>query len=294
MHTKNSPCRAGGTGSTPCQPREQVNAIRNVTANPAVATPGSLEPELDQVQVRSLSAIRPAPENDDVYNAVAWDDPEIAELAKSIKEHGLQDPILVSRDGFIISGHRRRMAALLAGLDHVQVRLHPISRTDNRAEFLKLLVAMNSQRIKSTTELLHESTIKIDPRVAHEQIVNERKEKQNQRNIDHLSVIDPFSDGRRCKITKAKLPLLDAIRRVLNEQRDYWPLSARQVHYRLLGANAPLLHASKPGRYVNDLKSYKALTDILTRGRIAGFIPWDATDDETRPIDLNAAFNSPA
>jgi hypothetical protein len=217
-----------------------------------------------------------------------------APLAKSIREHGLQEPILVSRDGFIISGHRRRMAAILAELELVQVRVHPISRAENPDAFIKLLVAMNSQRIKSTSELLHESSVKIDPKVAHEQIVNERKEKQNQRNTDNLSVIDPFSDGRRCEISKAKLPLLDAIKRVLDEQKDYWPLSARQVHYRLLGADAPLLHASKPGRYVNDIKSYRALTDVLTRGRIAGLIPWNATDDETRPIDLNAAFNNPA
>ena len=180
-------------------------------------------------------------------------------------------------------------------LDHVPVRVHPISRTKNPDDFLKLLVTMNSQRIKSASELLHESCIKVDPKVAHEQIVNERKEKQNQRNIDNLSVIDPFSNGRRCEISKAKLPLLDAIKRVLDEQKDYWPLSARQVHYRLLGPDAPLLHASKPdSRYVNDIKSYRALTDILTRGRITGRIPWDATDDETRPIDLNQAFNSPA
>jgi hypothetical protein len=31
------------------------------------------------------------------------------------------------------------------------------------------------------------------------------------------------------------------------------PLSDRQVHYRLLGPNAPLIHASKPeSRYVNN------------------------------------------
>jgi hypothetical protein len=325
MQTTDSPCRAGGTGSTPCQPRETNNDGPKVTViSPGATTAnepeppapesehapepespappnanGSLgngsQPELDHVQVRSLSSIQPAPENDDVYNAIPWDDPEIHELARSIKEHGLQEPILVSRDGFIISGHRRRMAALLAKLDHVQVRVHPISRAENRAEFIKLLVEMNSQRIKSTSELLHESCIKIDPKVAHEQIVNERKEKQNQRNTDNLSVIDPFDNGRRCEISKAKLPLLDAIKRVLNEQKEYWPLSARQVHYRLLGAGAPLLHGSKPdSRYVNDLKSYRALTDILTRGRIAGLIPWAATDDETRPTDLNAAFNNPA
>lgn len=252
------------------------------------------QPELDHVQVRSLDSIKPAPENDNVYSPIAWDNPEIQELARSIKDHGVQEPILISRDGYIISGHRRRMAALLAKLDHVPVRIHPISRTENPEAFIKLLVEMNSQRIKSVSELLHESSIKIDPKEAHKQIVNERKEKQNQRDLDNLSVIDPVDNGRRCKISSAKKPLLDAINRVLAEQREYWPLSARQVHYRLLGSDAPLLHASKPdSRYVNDIKSYRALTDILTRGRINRLVPWDAIDDETRPIDLNEAWDNP-
>jgi ParB-like chromosome segregation protein Spo0J len=70
-----------------------------------------------------LDSIEPAPENDDVYQPIAWDDPEIHELASSIKEHGIQEPILISRDGCIISGHRRRLAAYLAKLELVPVRV---------------------------------------------------------------------------------------------------------------------------------------------------------------------------
>jgi hypothetical protein len=226
MNTKDSPCRAGGTGSTPCQPRKTTdNADPNVTANPAVATnpdsePASTEspkvngglgngsqPELDHVQVRSLASIKPAPENDDVYSPISWDDPEINELAKSIKEHGLQDPIIVSRDGFIISGHRRRMAALLAGLDHVQVRVHPISRAENGDAFLKLLVSMNSQRIKSTSELLHESCIKIDPKVAHEQIVNDRKPETIMLSRSEITAKYASHTGRRGALSSEDLYL---------------------------------------------------------------------------------------
>ena len=47
-------------------------------------------------------------------------------------------------------------------------------------------------------------------------------------------------------------------------------------------------------RYVNDMKSYRAVTDVLTRGRIEGVIPWEAIDDDTRPIDLNQFYNNPA
>jgi hypothetical protein len=252
------------------------------------------QPELDHVQVRSLNSIIPAPENENVYRPIAFDDPEIRELAKSIEKHGVVDPLLISLDGFIISGHRRYTAALLAGLEQVPVKIHDISRKEDPEGFLKLVVEMNSQRIKNATELLHESAIKIDPQTAHDQIVNDRVEKQK-RNRAKLSVIAPVSSGQRFKLSKAKMQMVIAINNILEAQRSYWPLSARQVHYRLLGPNAPLIHASKPNsRYVNDLKSYRAVTDVLTRGRLEGLIPWDAIDDDTRPIDLNEAFNNPA
>jgi ParB-like nuclease family protein len=248
-----------------------------------------------QVQVRRLDSIKPAPENDDVYSAIAWDDPEIRELARSIEEHGIQEPILVSRDGYIISGHRRRMAARLAELEQVPVRVHPISRADDHDAFVKLLVEMNTQRIKSTSEILHESLVKIDPKEAHQKIINERKGQDDARGAHNLTAVDPSSNGARCAISRAKNPFLVAVRMILDEQRDYWPLSDRQIHYRLLGPDAPLTHASKPGsKYVNNKSSYRSLTDLLTRGRINGLIPWDAIEDVTRPVSTHRAFGSTA
>lgn len=261
------------------------------------------QPELDHIQVWSWDSLKVAPENDNIYKAIAWDDPELGELARSIKERGIQDPILVSWDGYIISGHRRRMAARIAELELVPVRVHPLSRTEDPDGFLKLLVEMNSQRIKSASELLHESIIKVDPKAAHKQIVHERLQKErdrNRHNRKNLSVVYPFGYRGRCELSSAKTPLLNGILRVLEQNRDYWPISARQVFYKLLGPNAPLLHASKPSsRFSNDNKkvavsSYRALIDVLTRGRIKGLIPWESTEDETRPVDLNAAFDNPA
>jgi hypothetical protein len=249
------------------------------------------QPELDLVQVRSLDSIIPAPENDNVYNAIAFDDPQIIDLARSIKEHGVQEPLLISRDGFIISGHRRRVASYLAGLEKVPVRIHSVSRAESREEFIKLLVDMNSQRIKSTSVLFHESLIKIDPQNAHQKIVSERKEKDDERTSNSLTAIDPDHDGSRCEISRAKHPFLDAVLRILDAHRDYWPLSDRQIHYRLLGPDAPLTHASKPAsKYLNDKTSYRKLTDLLSRGRINGLIPWDAIEDVTRPVNVHRAF----
>ena len=56
------------------------------------------------------------------------------------------------------------MAARIAELDHVPVRIHPISRAADHDEFLKLLVSMNSQRVKTVADVLHETLIKVDPR----------------------------------------------------------------------------------------------------------------------------------
>jgi hypothetical protein len=156
---------------------------------------------------------------------------------------------------------------------------------------------MNVQRIKSTAALLRESVIKTDPKAAHQQIVNERLKKQDARIMNWAfdSFLMGSDDGRRPTISDAKTEFLAAILRVLEDQRDYWPLSDRQIHYRLLGPNAPLTHSSKLGsQYVNDLSSYRKLIDLLTRARIAGLIPWEAIEDETRPIDTNRAFQNPA
>ena len=87
-----------------------------------------LQPELVHVQVWSLARISPAPENDDIYKPIALDSPDISDLARSIEEHGVQEPLLVSTDGYVISGHRRRVAAILAGLTEVPVRVYPVSR----------------------------------------------------------------------------------------------------------------------------------------------------------------------
>ena len=60
-----------------------------------------------------------------------------------------------------------------------------------------------------------------------------------------------------------------------------------------LAPNAPLKHASKPNsRYTNTRESSNAASDVAARGRLEGLLPWDAIEDETRPVDLNSAFHN--
>jgi len=85
---------------------------------------------------------------------------------------------------------------------------------------------------------------------------------------------------------------LRAVIRIIEDNHRYWPLSVRQIHYRLLN-DPPLCHANKPdSHYINTQQFYKnQCVDICARGRLAGLIPWEAISDETRPTDLPWVFN---
>ncbi len=73
------------------------------------------------IENRQLSDIRPSPENDKLYRPVDPSDPDIVALAESIRQHGLREPIVVTLDGWILSGHRRYVAAGLAGLSEARM-----------------------------------------------------------------------------------------------------------------------------------------------------------------------------
>jgi hypothetical protein len=138
----------------------------------------------------------------------------------------------------------------------------------------------NRQRVKSLAEVTREEVLDADPEEAHRRLVEHRR---RQSQIDAPTAIQIVGNKHRAQISAAKRPFLDAIIRILEERRQYWPLSVRQVHYVLLNG-PPLIHASKSRLYANDRQSYKAAIDLIARARLAEWIPWNAIDDETRPI----------
>ncbi|MGC9261574.1 MAG: ParB/RepB/Spo0J family partition protein, partial [Phycisphaerae bacterium] len=84
----------------------------------------------------SINAIQPAPENDKVYAPVNSDDPAFIAFAADIKEHGIMNPLLVSADHYIISGHRRYAAAKACGFRTVPCRISGVSRAESPDEFM--------------------------------------------------------------------------------------------------------------------------------------------------------------
>jgi len=209
-------------------------------------------------------------------------DPDLISLARSILAYGIKEPLVITRDRWIISGHRRYAAARLAGLHTVPCRMLAFCRADDPDLALALLRELNQQRVKSLDEKLREEVVSCNREDAYEALVSYRRQ-QSAVDTDTFTI---QGTQRRAQISAAKQPFLDAARRVIDERRKFWPLSVRQIHYALLN-DPPLTHASKRrSRYRNDQKSYRALVDLLTRARLECAIPMHVIEDETRPVKV--------
>jgi hypothetical protein len=236
-----------------------------------------------------VADIRPAVVNDVIYGAIDPNHESLDELARLMADQGQLVPIVLTLDGVLLSGHRRRAAAIRLKWNTLKAVRHPILSTD--ADFEKVLVAYNAQRDKTPDMLIREQMVLALPDGAYEALVSERA-KAAVVKADAL-VLGP--GRKRARISAAKRGFLDAVQRVIAELKDYWPLSDRKVHYDLLN-DPPLRHTSKLeswvdkkgrrryNRYRNDKDSYKAVCDLLTRARLAGLIPFEAIGDETRPV----------
>lgn len=222
----------------------------------------------------------PAPENNLLYDGFnPWADDDDNALYASIKAEGIREPLHVTSDRVILSGHRRHAVAKLLKLsqvpviltEHVYRLLHPDAR-------LSLLADYNKQRDKSYAERLRETLQGIDPDEAYSRLIEDR-------DLRHRSVESNVALGavkKRARITTRGF--LRAAQKVIELERPYWPLTVRRVHYLLLN-NPPLTHDKKPdSTYTNEQKSYKKLSDLLIRARLAGDVDMNSIEDETRPI----------
>lgn len=98
--------------------------------------------ETERVQQIPLDELSPNPEQP----RTVFDEEALAELAASIKRHGIIQPLVVTADGssyHIIAGERRWRAARAAGLKTVPV----LVRTAKQQEKLELAILENVQRV---------------------------------------------------------------------------------------------------------------------------------------------------
>lgn len=254
-----------------------------------------LEPDAElrhaSVSVRRLDSLRPSPENDLIYRPRTMADPDFRRLVESMRERGLDTPLLISLDNFIISGHQRYRAAKIIGMAKVQVIALKLRRSDHTPDaWTALLREYNTGREKTFDELVREKLIDIDPDEAINAIVDDEIERTTAR----VGTID-FAETKikRYGIADEKLEMVQAIVDVLDDLAGYLPVSLRAIHYRLLTRDF-WRNTKDRTRYVNDRNCYGDLSRVATRLRINGVVPFDSICDETRPLTTWAVWRSAA
>lgn len=229
----------------------------------------------------SLKRIKPSPENDEIYGVINFDsDPTLQSLVDSIQRLGLEEPIICTADFYILSGHRRFRAIQHLSWKKVPVRFSPVKRADT-TDYHRLLAQYNPQRVKSVAALLSEEFLKADAYISRDQFAL-RDYRLSQVDADFINVegnklIEPIGERRA--------EFLAAAVKVIEELREFWPLTVRQVHYKLLN-NPPLTQVTSDRnerwRYRNDPSSYGKLSNLLVSARYLGHVSISALDDPTR------------
>ena len=226
--------------------------------------------------------LKTANENDRIYDPFGIANTDDGALIVSIKKNGIQEPLIISTDGYVLSGHRRLAAAKYLRMEKVPVRkVDVVFEALDRDERLKLLRSHNLQRDKTPNERIREELVTIDPDRAYLDLKRSRLQAKarSQSNIEMgISKVRP-------RITTTQF--LKAVQRIIEENEEYLPLTDRRVHYLLLNA-PPLRHDKKPqSLYRNDKSSYKALTGLLIRARLSREIPMDSIEDTVQHVQIN-------
>ena len=242
------------------------------------------------------------PENWTIYNGTA-NDPAFLELVDSVRDNGFLQPLTISRDHYILNGHRRHAAAVKLGLAFVPiVREDILVESMPPAERLKVLAKFNAgSRQKTQQELVRESMVSVDPEAAVIAATNRRTQLFTKSKTS-FSVVSSRGKVARTSVTKSREKFLFAALAVLQEfdAADHLPVSIRSIHYRLLGCGVRT-SKSKAGHvygegFRNDkrIDSSAFLSRLITDARAEGIIQDDWISDDTRPCKVPGVHKNPA
>lgn len=234
---------------------------------------------MEEIKKVRLSEIRPSDLNGTIYDPPHED--RIHKLANDIKRVGLLEPLLVSVDGVIISGHTRYAALKYLQRAFVEVRVCPVRSNDPR--FMELLIGANCQRVKTERESTREIIATVDPA----EYIQKRRQLAHWEAVG-LSPIEGVLKSSRA-LSDNNGDLVKAIVTILEANMEFLPMTLRRLHYLLL--NAPPVISKKTGaRYENREPHYKKLSEVTTKMRVSGAIPFSWFFDGTRVLNSNRGW----
>lgn len=249
-----------------------------------------------------ISSITETPENWDIYKRPEADD-QFPALVESVAANGVLEPITISSDGFILSGHRRHAAALDAyDMDPLnflplvpvivipEIKIGPMP-ADER---IKILIAHNrGSRVKTTAESVAEAMASVDPEAAIRE-AQERKAKVFTKAQTSTQTVSAGTGSRRTNPLKQRGEFLEAVELVLQNIKRF-PIPQRHIHYRLLNL-APRMSKGKLGQRYGKTGNSKGdtgkLSKLLTDARSARLINDELISDGTRPEHYFEVENS--
>lgn len=254
----------------------------------AISESSSANPAERRVIMRELWTLAETPENWTIYRRPDRTDLTFLELCDSIRKSGINTPLEVSSDGYLISGHRRFIAAQECGLSEVPCFIDDevvMGQLDD-AERVALLTERNrGTRVKSDSELYLEAAATVNPVAAIHRAQMRKAQVLNKSKTCGLTEVaiagsiartDP--SGERAEMLTAVLGILADLRR-----RNFLPTSGRSIHYKLLQMKVRTsarkngyIYGTRPG-------SASLLSKLLTDARSAGLIDHASLDDGTRP-----------
>lgn len=117
-----------------------------------MAEDNTADAKSEEISMMSVDQIKLHPKNAEVYG----EDGTVADLIDSFAFCGIQEPLVVTSEGQIVSGHRRYRAAKDSGMTEVPVRV--INSTDETDILIRLL-EHNRHRIKSKEQIVREGKL---------------------------------------------------------------------------------------------------------------------------------------
>lgn len=197
--------------------------------------------EIEKLSTAQVWLLNETPENWEIYRPPNENDEAFIQLRQSIAENGFfnEHAITISRDRFIISGHRRFRAALAEKLHIIPVfvREDIAMKELSTQERLKLLADNNrGSRIKTTAEIFMEEAVQIDPEEAIRE-AQERKAQHFTKAKGSSEEVESIGKIRRTDPTNHRKEFLDAVFDIIAAYRKNMgdvAIASRQINYQLL------------------------------------------------------------
>jgi len=111
-------------------------------------SPTTVNQTTHPLEYRSTGDLKPHPISADIYR----DEPG-AELLASVREIGIQEPLLITEENEILSGRLRHGAASKAGLKEIPVLIFTGEHT-----LAEAILTGNRQRVKTNEQIAREAT----------------------------------------------------------------------------------------------------------------------------------------